>query len=90
MVDDKRIAEVVVCGPDADAHLEGIRRFADAGFDHVYVHQVGPDQVGFTDFYAREVLGEASGSSPVPRRRLRSTAAEHRGSSRPRLAFAPE
>jgi len=59
MVDDKRIAEVVVCGPDADAHLEGIRRFADAGFNHVYVHQVGPDQVGFTDFYAREVLGEA-------------------------------
>ena len=59
MVDDKTIAEVVVCGPDADAHLEGIRRFADAGFDHVVVHQVGPDQVGFTDFYAREVLGEA-------------------------------
>ena len=81
---------MVVCGPDAEAHLEGIRRFADAGFDHVYVHQVGPDQVGFTDFYAREVLGEAEDRVRIPRRRLRSTAAEHRGSSRPRPAFAPE
>lgn len=59
MVDEETIAEVVVCGPDAEAHLEGIRRFTDAGFDHVYVHQVGPDQEGFMDFYAREVLGEA-------------------------------
>jgi G6PDH family F420-dependent oxidoreductase len=59
MVDEETIAEVVVCGPSPEAHLEGIRRFADAGFDHVYVHQVGPDQEGFMDFYAREVLVEA-------------------------------
>ena len=42
-----------------EAHLAGIREFAEAGFDHVYVHQVGPDQDGFMDFYEREVLGEA-------------------------------
>ena len=39
----------------------GIQEFADAGFDHVYVHQVGPDQDGFFDFYAREVLPAAAG-----------------------------
>jgi hypothetical protein len=33
-----------------------IREFADAGFDHVYVHQVGPDQGPFFSFYEREVL----------------------------------
>jgi hypothetical protein len=27
-----------------------------AGFDHVYVHQVGPDQAGFMRFYQREIL----------------------------------
>jgi len=27
-----------------------------AGFDHVYVHQVGPDQEGFMRFYEREIL----------------------------------
>lgn len=59
MVDEESIAETIVCGPDPDAHLAGIREFLDAGFDHVYVHQVGPDQAGFIDFYEREVLGQA-------------------------------
>jgi hypothetical protein len=27
------------------------------GYDHVFVHQVGPDQEGFLDFYACEILG---------------------------------
>jgi coenzyme F420-dependent glucose-6-phosphate dehydrogenase len=59
MVDEETIAQVVVCGPDPEAHLQGIRRFAEAGFDNVYVHQVGPDQDGFFDFYASEVLPDA-------------------------------
>jgi coenzyme F420-dependent glucose-6-phosphate dehydrogenase len=59
MVDEGSIAEAIVCGPHAQAHLSGIREFVEAGFDHVYVHQVGPDQNGFIDFYEREVLGEA-------------------------------
>ena len=56
MVDEDAVAKSVVCGPDPDAHLEGIAKFVDAGFDHVYVHQVGPDQDGFFDFYSAEVL----------------------------------
>jgi hypothetical protein len=36
--------------------LEKVQGFVDAGFDHVYVHQVGPDQAGFIDFAARELL----------------------------------
>jgi G6PDH family F420-dependent oxidoreductase len=65
MVDEDAVAEAVVCGPDPDAHLAGIRRFADAGFDHVYVHQVGPEQDGFMDFYAREILEEAARLEPA-------------------------
>jgi G6PDH family F420-dependent oxidoreductase len=61
MVTEDDVAEVVVCGPDADRHLEGIAKFADAGFDHVYVHQVGPDQEGFFDFYAREIMPVLAG-----------------------------
>jgi coenzyme F420-dependent glucose-6-phosphate dehydrogenase len=57
MVDAETIGEYVVCGPDPDLHLDGIRKFVDAGFDHVYVHQVGADQDGFLEFYEREVLG---------------------------------
>jgi coenzyme F420-dependent glucose-6-phosphate dehydrogenase len=65
MVDGKSISKAVVCGPEPDAHLEGIRRFADAGFDHVYVHQVGPDQDGFIEFYERGVLADAESLEPA-------------------------
>lgn len=56
LVSEERIAESVVCGPDPERHLEAIREYVDAGYDHVYVHQVGPDQEGFFDFYEDEVL----------------------------------
>jgi coenzyme F420-dependent glucose-6-phosphate dehydrogenase len=55
-VDEKRIAENIVCGPDPKKHIAAIKEFFDAGFDHVYVHQVGPDQQGFMQFYNREIL----------------------------------
>jgi coenzyme F420-dependent glucose-6-phosphate dehydrogenase len=60
MVTEDDVAEGVVCGPDPQRHLEALGKFADAGFDHVYVHQIGPEQEGFFDFYRREVLEPAS------------------------------
>ncbi|HZA60539.1 MAG TPA: TIGR03557 family F420-dependent LLM class oxidoreductase [Actinomycetota bacterium] len=56
MVTEDDVAGRVVCGPDPERHLEEIRTFADAGYDHVYVHQIGPDQDAFFRFYEREVL----------------------------------
>jgi coenzyme F420-dependent glucose-6-phosphate dehydrogenase len=56
LVTEDAIADAVVCGPDLDRHLEAVARFAGAGFDRVYVHQVGPDQAGFLRTYQREVL----------------------------------
>jgi G6PDH family F420-dependent oxidoreductase len=53
------VAEVIVCGPDPDRHREGIQKFVDAGFDHVYIHQVGPDQTGFLRFFERELRSGA-------------------------------
>ncbi len=55
MVTEDAIAEAVVCGPDPDRHHRAVARFGAAGYDRVYVHQVGPDQAGFMDFWAREV-----------------------------------
>jgi G6PDH family F420-dependent oxidoreductase len=55
-VSEDDVAEVVTCGPDVDRHLEVINRYVEAGYDHVYVHQVGPDQDGFFRFYAEDVL----------------------------------
>jgi len=56
MVREEDIEEKIVCGPDPDRHVEEIKTFAKAGYDHVYVHQIGPDQEGFFQFYERHVM----------------------------------
>ncbi|HVL81408.1 MAG TPA: TIGR03557 family F420-dependent LLM class oxidoreductase [Actinomycetota bacterium] len=56
MISPEDVAEEVACGPDPKRHLEMIQEYVDAGFDHVYVHQVGPDQEGFLRFYQQEIL----------------------------------
>ena len=50
------VAENVPCGPDPEPILEQIRAYDEAGFDHVYIHQIGPDQEGFLRFAQRELL----------------------------------
>jgi coenzyme F420-dependent glucose-6-phosphate dehydrogenase len=56
LVTEDRIAEAVVCGPDPERHAHEVRAFADAGFDLVAVHQVGPDPEGGLRFYAEQVV----------------------------------
>jgi coenzyme F420-dependent glucose-6-phosphate dehydrogenase len=55
-VTEEQLTEAIVCGPDAERHVEAIRKYVDAGYDHVFVHQVGPDQSGGLAFYAEQVL----------------------------------
>jgi G6PDH family F420-dependent oxidoreductase len=49
------VASSITCGPDPERHAAAIREYFDAGFDEVYVSQVGPEQQGWLDFFAREV-----------------------------------
>jgi coenzyme F420-dependent glucose-6-phosphate dehydrogenase len=56
LVTEDDVAEKVVCSSDPGVHRAAIEEYADAGYDHVYVHQVGPDQEGFLDFFSREIL----------------------------------
>jgi G6PDH family F420-dependent oxidoreductase len=56
LLSEDDMAEIVACGPDPERHVEMIQRFVDIGCDHVYFHQIGPDQAGFFDFYEREIL----------------------------------
>ena len=41
----------VPCGPDPEPVLEQIRNWEQAGFDHIALHQIGPDQQGFFRFW---------------------------------------
>jgi hypothetical protein len=65
MVTEDDIAGRVVCGPDPERHLAAIQEYAAAGYDHVYVHQVGPDQEGFLRFYEQEILPAVGRSETV-------------------------
>lgn len=58
LVLEEDIAQKIVCGPDPEKHLEKIHEYADFGFDHIYVHQIGPDQEGFFEFYEKNILPE--------------------------------
>jgi G6PDH family F420-dependent oxidoreductase len=44
------------CGPDPEVHAAGLRAYIEAGFDEVYVGQVGPDADGFFEMYGERVL----------------------------------
>jgi len=56
MVDDEDVAESTPHGPDPAPYLELIGKYADAGFTHVYVHQIGDNQDAFAEFAARELM----------------------------------
>lgn len=55
MVTKEDVAESVVCGPDPEPYVKELQKFLDAGYDHLYIHQVGPDQKGFFTFFEREL-----------------------------------
>jgi coenzyme F420-dependent glucose-6-phosphate dehydrogenase len=65
LVREDDVAAAVVCGPDLDRHVAAIQRFVGAGFDTVYVHQVGPDQAGFLAAYREEVLPRIVRAGPA-------------------------
>ena len=52
----ERMTEDIILGPSLEKHIDGIRKYIDAGFDHVYVHQIGPDQSAFINFYTKRLL----------------------------------
>jgi G6PDH family F420-dependent oxidoreductase len=56
LVTEQMTADSVTCGNDPDEHVAAVKEYLDAGFDEVYVAQMGPDQEGMIRFYEREVL----------------------------------
>ena len=46
----------MILGPDPGPYVELVGKFANAGYDHVYLHQIGPDQEGFMGFARDELL----------------------------------
>lgn len=64
MVSENDLVKKVPCGPDLSPVTELVGMFADAGFDAVYLHQVGPRQVEFLEL-AGESLVRAAAPAPA-------------------------
>jgi G6PDH family F420-dependent oxidoreductase len=56
LVTEEMVAEDVPCGPDVDRHVAAIEAYAEAGFDELYVNQIGPGQDAFFEAYRERVL----------------------------------
>lgn len=56
LVTEGMIAEDTPCGPDVERHVQALQAYADAGFDELYVQQIGPEQDAFFEAYREHVL----------------------------------
>ena len=66
-ITEEQVAETVVCGPDPSRYLAAIRKATRAGYDHVCLHQVGPEQHEFIRFFERELRPRLARAVRAPR-----------------------
>jgi coenzyme F420-dependent glucose-6-phosphate dehydrogenase len=60
MVSEEMAVDGIVCSDEPSAHMEMIKKYVDAGYTHVAIHQIGIDHSRFFDLYSREVVPEFS------------------------------
>jgi G6PDH family F420-dependent oxidoreductase len=49
------LKESIAYGPDVERHLALIRKYVDAGYDHIVLTAPGPDQAAFVDFFETQL-----------------------------------
>ena len=50
------LPEDAILGADPQPYVQALQSLQKDGFDHIYIHQVGPDQEGFLQFFQEELL----------------------------------
>ena len=55
LVTVEQLAEKIPSGPDPERHAAAIRKYIEAGFDEIYVNQVGDVDESFFRFFREEV-----------------------------------
>jgi G6PDH family F420-dependent oxidoreductase len=63
LVTEQMIADMVPCGPDPQPYVAAIDRYRAAGFDELYINQIGKDQAGFLRFLTAEIVPHLSPTS---------------------------
>ena len=62
-------SESIVAGPDAEEHLDQLREYADAGYDEIYVANMGPNYLAMIETYGLGVLPELKKHLTLRRKR---------------------
>ena len=66
IVTEELATKSVPCGPDvAGPLLDSVREYVDAGYDHLYFHQIGPDQDGFLQYWQSELRDALQALEPA-------------------------
>ena len=55
VTEDMAVESVGAVGNRVEDFVDAVREYVDAGYDEVYVSQIGPEQDGFFDFWEREL-----------------------------------
>ena len=53
---EPKIPEDTILGPNPKSYLKAIQTLQESGYDHIYLHQIGPDQEGFFRFFKNELM----------------------------------
>ncbi len=56
LVTEESTRESVVAGPDPQAHLDQVESYREAGYDELYVANMGPHYRDMIEFYGKEIL----------------------------------
>ncbi|MEV1144972.1 TIGR03557 family F420-dependent LLM class oxidoreductase [Micromonospora sp. NPDC049799] len=56
-VEERHVRELFSIGPDPEVHVAAVRRYVEAGYDHIVLQNAGPDPDGFLDFFASDLAG---------------------------------
>jgi G6PDH family F420-dependent oxidoreductase len=63
LVTPEQVAEKIPCGPDTEKIAQTIQKYIDAGFDEVYVSQIGTEQRAFLEVLRRDIEPQLSSLS---------------------------
>lgn len=65
LVTPDMVASKIPCGPDPKRYLETLSEYIDAGYDEIYVQQIGPNQEQFFEFWQELMVNGPYGSTVV-------------------------
>jgi G6PDH family F420-dependent oxidoreductase len=65
LVTPDQVASSTPCGPAVERHVRAVNEFVKAGYDEIYLQQIGPDQEAFFEFWSAKLAGEVGATASV-------------------------